>query len=46
MQEITITGATVFVNPYKELLEEEAKADDEKRKKQEKEEQGYHEVSC
>ena len=26
LQPITITGVTVFVNPYKELLEEEAKA--------------------
>uniref|UniRef100_A0A1D2A8I5 Peptidylprolyl isomerase n=1 Tax=Auxenochlorella protothecoides TaxID=3075 RepID=A0A1D2A8I5_AUXPR len=26
LQPITITGASVFVNPYKELLEEEAKA--------------------
>lgn len=32
MKEIRITGATVFVNPYKELLEEEAKKEEAKRK--------------
>ena len=31
-QEIRITGATVFVNPYKELLEEQAAAEAAKRK--------------
>lgn len=31
-QEIKITGATVFVNPYEELLEEEAKKEEAKRK--------------
>lgn len=42
-QEISITGATVFVNPYKELLAEEAAAEEAQRKAKEKEEQGYHE---
>lgn len=32
VQEIKITGATIFVNPYRELLEEEAKAEEAKRK--------------
>jgi hypothetical protein len=32
LQEIRITGATIFVNPYKELLEEEAKEGEAKRK--------------
>jgi hypothetical protein len=32
LQEIRITGATVFVNPYKELLEEQAAAEAAKRK--------------
>ncbi|PRW20338.1 peptidyl-prolyl cis-trans isomerase CYP65 [Chlorella sorokiniana] len=41
LQEIKITGATVFVNPYKELLEEEAKKEEAKRKAAEKQEQGF-----
>ncbi|KAL4431394.1 hypothetical protein ABPG75_006650 [Micractinium tetrahymenae] len=41
LQDIKITGATVFVNPYKELLEEEAKAEEAKRKQAEKEQQGF-----
>ena len=32
LQEIKITGATIFVNPYTELLEQEAKAEETKRK--------------
>ncbi|PSC74703.1 peptidyl-prolyl cis-trans isomerase CYP65 [Micractinium conductrix] len=41
VQEIKITGATIFVNPYTELLEQEAKAEETKRKQAEKAEQGY-----
>ena len=33
LQKITITGATVFVNPYKEEEAEEAKREAEERKK-------------
>lgn len=32
LQEIKITGATIFVNPFKDEMEAEAKAEEEKRK--------------
>ena len=32
MQELKITGATIFVNPFKDEMEAEAKADEEKRR--------------
>jgi hypothetical protein len=32
MQEIKITGATIFVNPFKDEMEAEAKAEEEKLK--------------
>lgn len=38
---IKITGATVFVNPYRELLEEQAKEEEAKRKQAEKASQGF-----
>lgn len=34
LQPITITGATVFTNPFKDMMEEEAKAEQEKINKQ------------
>eukprot|EP00887_Chlorella_sp_A99_P008218 scaffold12.g8218.t1 len=42
-KEIAITGATVFVNPYKELIEEKEKKEAERIKAAQKEEQGYAE---